>query len=241
MQRETGAACSRAKQYLRGVKAGLPVILGFLPVGVAYAIMARQAGFSGGETVLMSLAVFAGASQMMAAGMYAQGAGLAAIILATFILNLRHLIMSACVVRRIREGGVGMKLLAAFGVTDETFAIFTTQREEACSLYNFLGLMSVAYAAWVAGSALGVAASGFLPPALSASLGIAMYAMFISILLPGLKGNLRLGLLVLFTACFNTALSQWMPSSWALIASTLFCALLGVFFVDPNKKEEGKR
>ena len=184
----------------------------------------------------MSLAVFAGASQMMAAGMYAQGAGLAAIILATFILNLRHLIMSACVVRRIREGGVGMKLLAAFGVTDETFAIFTTQREEACSLYNFLGLMSVAYAAWVAGSALGVAASGFLPPALSASLGIAMYAMFISILLPGLKGNLRLGLLVLFTACFNTALSQWMPSSWALIASTLFCALLGVFFVDPTKR-----
>ena len=85
------------QQFLRGMRAGIPVILGFVPVGIAYAIMARQAGFSNVQTCLMSLSVFAGASQMMATGMYAQGASIFAMILATFILNLRHLIMSTCV------------------------------------------------------------------------------------------------------------------------------------------------
>lgn len=89
-------------QYLAGMHAGIPVILGFVPVGIAYAIMARQAGFSVFETVFMSVTVFAGASQMMAVGMYVQGASIAAMILATFILNLRHLIMSTCVVNRIK-------------------------------------------------------------------------------------------------------------------------------------------
>ena len=63
-----------AQQFLRGMQSGVPVILGFIPVGIAYAIMARQAGFSVAQTCFMSLLVFAGASQMMAVGMYAQGA-----------------------------------------------------------------------------------------------------------------------------------------------------------------------
>ena len=69
---------SKRDEYLAGARAGIPVLLGFIPVGIAYAIMARQAGFDIFETCFMSVAVFAGASQMMAVGMYAQGAGLAA-------------------------------------------------------------------------------------------------------------------------------------------------------------------
>ena len=68
---------SKRDEYLAGARAGIPVLLGFIPVGIAYAIMARQAGFDIFETCFMSIAVFAGASQMMAVGMYAQGAGLA--------------------------------------------------------------------------------------------------------------------------------------------------------------------
>lgn len=72
------------KQYVAGVRAGIPVILGFVPVGIAYAIMARQAGFTIFETIFMSVAVFAGASQMMAVGMYVQGASVIAIRLIFF-------------------------------------------------------------------------------------------------------------------------------------------------------------
>lgn len=219
-----------------GVRAGIPVILGFVPVGIAYAIMAQQAGFTIAETIFMSLAVFAGASQMMAVGMYMQGAGLIAIILATFILNLRHLIMSTCVVNRMKNDRLPSKLLATFGVTDESFAIFTTEEEDKCSALYFLGLITVTYLSWIAGSAIGAVASGFLPPIVSASLGIALYAMFIGLLVPSIKGNLRLGILVILTACLNTVLIQFMASSWALILSTLICAGIGVFFVDLEKK-----
>ncbi len=226
---------TRARQYVMGLKAGIPVILGFVPVGIAYAIMAQQAGWSVFQTIFMSMAVFAGASQMMAVGMYVQGAGLIAMILATFILNLRHLIMSTCVVNRMEKDRVPVMLLAAFGVTDESFAIFTTGKKENCTSMYFLGLITVTYTSWIAGSAIGALASGLLPPVLSASLGISLYAMFIAILVPSLKGNLRLGILVIVTALVNTALSKVMASSWALIVSTLICAAAGVFFVDPGE------
>ena len=160
--------------------------------------MARHAGFSAAETVFMSAAVFAGASQMMAVGMYAQGASVVALILTTFILNLRHLIMSTCIMNKMRSEKSSLKLLAAFGVTDESFAVFTTEKQENCTMSYFLGLIAVTYLSWVTGSAIGAFASDFLPTILTASLGIALYAMFIALLMPNLKHNFRLGLLAAF-------------------------------------------
>lgn len=228
----------KISQYLSGMHSAVPVILGFVPVGIAYAIMARQAGFSVGQTCGMSLAVFAGASQMMAVGMYVQGASIFAMILATFILNLRHLIMSTCVVNRMRKDGSGIKLLAAFGVTDESFAIFTTEKEEKCTTWFFLGLITVTYTSWNAGTFIGAVASDFLPEIITASLGIALYAMFIGILIPNLTNNWKLSVLVLLTAVCNSVLTCLIPSSWALIISTLVCAFAGIFFVELNDERK---
>ena len=174
---------------------------------------------------------------MMAVGMYVQGAGIIAMILATFILNLHHLIMSTCVVNRMKNEPIKLKLLATFGVTDESFAIFTTEKREKCSGLYFLGLITVTYSSWIVGSAIGAIASDFLPTILTASLGIALYAMFIGILVPNLTHNLKLGLLVILTAVCNSVLTQFMDSSWALILSTLVCAVIGVSFVDLNGQE----
>jgi 4-azaleucine resistance transporter AzlC len=231
---------NKSKQFRAGLKDALPVILGFIPVGIAYAIMARQAGFTVWQTCAMSVFVFAGASQMMAVGMYAQGAGVIAMIVATFILNLRHLIMSICVANRMKDDKMRTKPFLAFGVTDESFAIFTTVKREKCTAAYFLGLVVISYAAWVVGSAIGAVASDFLPTILTASLGIALYAMFIGLLVPHLTKNWRLGVLVVLTAVCNTLLTQIMDSSWALIVSTLACAFVGVFFVDlkEDKREE---
>lgn len=228
---------SKKQQYCLGLRAGLPVILGFIPVGVAFAIMAGQAGLTVAETILMSVFVFAGASQMMTVGMLLQGAGAVSILLATFILNLRHLIMSACVVNRMKRTTIELRLLAMFGVTDESFAIYTTMEEENCSVWFFLGLITVTYSSWVAGTAIGAFSSGILPQLVTDSLSIALYAMFIALLIPNVKHNFRLGLLVVITALVNMGLQQVMASSWALIVATLVCAALGVFLVDDNAEE----
>ena len=204
-----------------GVHLGAPVILGYIPAGIAYALIARQAGFSVLETCLMSACVHAGASQMMAVGMSAQGAGVAAILLTTFILNLRYFIMSACVMNDLKREKRPFKMLLAFGVTDEVFAIHAVQkRTEHPGLVFF-----------------GAVASDFLPPLLTAALGIAMYAMFIALLMPSLHGNGRLALLVVFTAAINALLSRLLTPGWALVVATLVGAAVGVPFVELPGKE----
>ena len=229
---------SKKAQYLRGLKAAVPVIIGFIPIGIAYAIIARQSGFGIGATTFMSLGVFAGAAQMMGAGMVGQGASIITIIIATFILNLRHLIMSTCVMNRMKPCSVWLRLLASFGVTDESFAIFTTEKEENSDIMFFLGLITGTYSSWVFGSFIGAVFSSLLPEIISLSLGIALYAMFVGLLMPSLRGNSRLLLLAVLTAVCNSILSSFMASSWALIFSTLLCAFAGVFFVELEGEEK---
>lgn len=229
---------TRRQQYAAGAKAGAPVIFGFLPVAIAFAIAAAQAGMPATETVGMSAFVFAGASQMMAVSMLMQGAGAGTIIFATFILNLRHLMMSTCIFHRMKDGPLPARLLVAFGITDESFALFMTQPEQHSSIWFFFGLVSVTWSSWVGGTAIGAAVSGLLPPLLAASLGIALYAMFVVLLVPHVQHNAKLGLLAVATGLCNLLLSQFIASSWALILSTLVCAAVGAFWVEPDPKEE---
>lgn len=213
------------------MRAGVPVIFGFIPVGIAFAIAARQAGFSILETQLMSLTVFAGASQMMSVGMWQDGAGVIAIIIATLIINLRHVIMSTCVMQRLGHTPLYLRLISAFGVTDESFAVFTSIEENKCTISYLLGLITVTYSSWNVGTFLGAVGRDLLPDILTASFGIALYAMFIAIVTPGTTKNLRLSLLVVFTAVANWLLSLVIASSWAVIIATLVGAFVGVFFV----------
>ncbi len=244
--------------FTAGVRAGLPIMLGYVPIGIAFAVMARQAGLSVGQTCLMSLTVYAGASQMMAAGMLAHHGAFLAIVLATFVLNLRHIIMSTCVMHRMEPAPLSLRLLAAFGVTDESFALFTTGTGKSRSVFFFLGIHIAIYLSWnlgtllgalamdllppiltaSLGTLLGALAMDLLPPILTASLGVSLYAMFVSILMPDLPGNGKLALLVLLTAVCSTLFSRVMASSWALIVSTLLCAFAGSFFVELKEEAD---
>jgi len=218
-------------EMLYGAKAAIPIVLGFIPVGIAYAIMAKGAGLNALETVLMSVCVFAGASEMMAVEMYKQGAVLVAIVLATFMMNLRHVIMSTCIFEKTERLGVLKRLFLGFFVTDESFAVITSEKKR-CSFWFFASLGVTHYLAWVAGTAIGALAANMLPKSLSASLGISLYAMFIGLIVPGIKRNLRLLALVVGTAALNTLLSVFIQPSYSLIVSTLAGAFVGVFFVD---------
>lgn len=95
---------TKKEEWLAGTRSAVPIMLGYVPVGIAYGVMARQAGLNTWQTVLMSLTVYGGASEMMAAGMVAQGAAVLTIVLTTFILNLRHIIMSICVFNQMQGG-----------------------------------------------------------------------------------------------------------------------------------------
>ena len=153
---------TKKEEWLAGTRSAVPIMLGYVPVGIAYGVMARQAGLNTWQTVLMSLTVYGGASEMMAAGMVAQGAAVLTIVLTTFILNLRHIIMSTCVFNQMQGGRLPVRMLAAFGVTDETFAVYTTtanaprtpryffNRAAAAADHRGTGHFAVCYVHWPA-------------------------------------------------------------------------------------------
>lgn len=115
-----------SSSFIGGVRAAIPVVFGYIPVAIAYAILAREAGLSTLQTMGLSLFVYAGASQIMAAGMIAHGTALITIIITTFLLNLRHIIMSTCVMNGLKDLSLPARLTGSFWITDETFAVFTT-------------------------------------------------------------------------------------------------------------------
>ncbi len=234
----------KLKSYCYGLKKAIPVLIGFLPVAVTFAISANGAGMRMGETIAMSSMVFAGASQIMSVGMLSGGAGAFSIILATFVLNLRHFIMSTCVFEKLHCKNLLLRLLCSFGVTDETFALYTIEEDENCNEYFMLGLITVAYSSWVLGTVVGVLANRLLPESISKSCGIALYALFIALVMPGVKKHVRLASVIALTVLLNTLLSLWLPGSWAIIASTLIAAAAGVGIMGGSMdgkatKEEG--
>ncbi len=219
----------KLQSYCYGLKKSIPVLIGFLPVAVTYAITANGAGMSVGETIAMSAAVFAGASQIMAVEMLAGGAGMLSIVLATFVLNLRHIIMSTCVFEKLHCKNWMLRLLCGFGVSDEPFVLYTTEDDEHCNEYFMLGLITMAYGSWVLGAVVGVFANRLLPDSISKSFGIALYALFIALVIPGVKKHKRLPVVIAITILLNSVASLWLPSSWAIIFSTLISAAIGVW------------
>src|SRR5690625_2594027 len=134
----------------------------------------------------MSMFVYAGATQYMALNLIAIGTGAFEIIFTTFIVNIRHLLMSAAVSQKVEKDHPVKKALYSFGITDEVFAMLTTQKNILKTNFIF-GVGAIAYTSWVVSSAIGYAIGAVLPKTLQMSMGIALYAMFIALLMPALK------------------------------------------------------
>ncbi len=228
------------KSYIYGMKRSVPVFFGFLPVAITFAIMAGGAGMRAGEIILMSVLVFAGASQIMAVGMLGGTAGMLSIVLATFVLNLRHVIMSTCNFKKIKIKNPLLKLVGALSVTDEGFALINTEEDKRCNFSFMLGIITVTYLSWIFGTVLGVVANNFLPRIVADSFGIALYALFIALIAPNVKKSFRLLLTVLATVGINCVLGLFLDDSWAIIASTLIGAFVGTFIVDDGREEKAE-
>lgn len=204
---------------------------------MAFSVMSIQCGLYPWQTVLMSAMVFAGASQMIAVTMAAQGSSMMAIILTTLIINLRHLIMSTCVMNLMKEASLSRRMIAAFGITDEAFALFTTGASKNTSTFYFFGIVTVTYGSWVIGTILGCLVMEILPLLVAHSLNITLYAMFIGLLVPNLQ-NRRLCLIVIITAIMSATFSLFLNRAWTIIATTLLGAAIGLSIINYKPKSE---
>jgi 4-azaleucine resistance transporter AzlC len=175
---------------LQGARDALPIVLGYVPIGFAYGVLARKSGISHLDTVLMSVLVFAGSAQFIAVGLLAAGASALSVVATTFVVNLRHLLMTAALSPHLRGWGKGRLALFAAEVTDETFALHAARFSAAApETARAFASNATAHASWVAGTLLGVAASGLVADVRPLGLDYALPAMFIALLCLQLKGR----------------------------------------------------
>lgn len=221
--------------FRNGIKGALPICLGIIPVGISYGLLAVQAGLSRTQTVLMSALVMAGSSQLMAVGMIGQAA-VCSIITAVFFVNLRHIVMSCSVMSRLEKTPLWKKLLCAFALCDESFALFSLA--DSRSSGHLLGTNTALYGTWVLSSFAGCMMGQVLPPFVSKSFGVAFYAAFLAMLVPNTAKNRGIFYLVLLSAGVNTVLQCFLPVSWAVILSMVIGAAIGTFFVEVEDDEQ---
>ncbi|MEA4925080.1 MAG: AzlC family ABC transporter permease [Syntrophomonadaceae bacterium] len=219
--------------FIEGCKAAVPIAIGYIPIGITFGLLAQAAGIPNYITVMMSLVIFAGASQFVGINLIALGTGYIEIILTTFILNLRHLLMSASLSQKLASGTPkGILALLAFGVTDETFSVASFRSEAALSPEFLAGLNLLAYSAWNLGTWLGFFLAAGLPEAIKNSMGIALYVMFIGLLVPSCRKS-RATLTIALLAMAVHYLLQYVPATAGLstglkiVITTLAAALVG--------------
>ncbi len=200
-------------------------------MGIGYAALAIKAGLSPLQTVAFSILVYAGAGEIIAVTMLLNSATALAIILTNFVVNLRYFVMNVCVYNKIEKSSLLTNILSSHLTTDESFALFSLMDES--SIWTYIGISLTSWLSWILGAVIGVFVLDLLPIIVTNSFNISLYALFVAILVPTIKDNYKIGLLVLITGIMNILL-QYIIGNWSIIVSTIFGALIGVYIIDDD-------
>jgi len=221
------AAMNKTATIKEGLAMAWPICLGFIPIGLSLGVLAQKNGLAPWQVGLMSLLVFAGGSQFIAVAMLASGASFGAIVSTTFIVNLRHLLMSSALA--VHFSGVSRRFLAffAYGVTDESFAVNMARfREGDWDRWRALVLNQVTNLTWLVCTVAGAYAGEFIP---SGALGIdyALTGMFICLLVFQLRGPVFIATALAATVC-SLAAYLLLPGNFYVIVASCLAATIGL-------------
>lgn len=212
---------------LSGFSAGWPICLGYAPIGLAFGVLAQKAGLSPPEVGLMSILVFAGSSQFIAVSMLSSGASAVSIILTTFMVNLRHLLMSSALAIHLGKSNRKLLSLFAYGVTDESFAVNLFRFKS--SDWDIRQALTVNHAAnitWLIATMAGGYGGQFIP-ARAFGIDYALIAMFICLLVFQLRGR-KYVLTAVLSGVTAVVLSTLIPGNAYIVLASVFGAGIGV-------------
>ena len=231
----------RTIEWRKGVTRAIPVMLGYFTIGFAYGVLAQNAGLSLFNGVLMSIIVYAGSAQLIGAGMFGLGAHPLSIIATTFIVNLRHLLMSAAIAPKLKQTSKPWSKtdVTLFGLelTDETFALHTsTFAKETPSKASLFVSNIASQISWVIGSALGMLAGSLIGDIRPYGLDFVLSAMFIALIFMQLNHKREL-MVAVVAGVLSIAFLLVGISQWNVILATLAAATLGVVLEAPWKAE----
>lgn len=180
---------NRRTAFAAGVRDGIPICLGYLAVSFTFGIMAKNANLSVWEAVLISAANVTSAGQFAGLSLITAGASYLEMAFTQLIINLRYCLMSCALSQKLSQDTPFFhRFFIAYGVTDEIFGISASLKEKLHPFYSY-GAISVAVPGWVMGTFLGIVSGNILPERVISALSVALYGMFIAIIIPPSRGN----------------------------------------------------
>ncbi|MDI3280241.1 MAG: AzlC family ABC transporter permease [Bacillota bacterium] len=217
-----------AEAVREGVKDAFPIVLGYIPLGFAFGVLARAHGLSPLWATLMSVLIYSGSGQFIAVGLMGLGASPWTIVLTAVAVNIRYLLLSASLAARLTALPRRFLWLYAFQLTDETFAVASDRlRREQPQPHYLWGLNLAAHLSWIGGTLAGAAFGGALPATERWGIDFALPAMFISLVVGQCRR--REDVLVALAAAGLTLLVSGLGGDgFSLPLAAAAAALLGV-------------
>ena len=230
------------QEFRCGLKDGAPIAAGYLSVSFSFGIMVLGGGLSIFQGALMSLTNMTSAGQFAGLQVIIAGGTLLEMALTQFIINLRYALMSLSLSQKLSDAvTVRERLVIAFANTDEIFAVSMQHPGELTAAY-MAGLILTPVLGWTGGTLVGGAATSVMPPALSGALGIALYGMFIAVIIPPARQERSVLYTVLLAVAASLAFTclpvlKEVGSGWSIIIITVAVSAL-MAWLFPRKEEE---
>ncbi len=238
------ALTNNKKEFLEGLRDGIPIGLGYFAVAFSLGIIARDAGMNAFQGFMASLLTIASAGEYVGFTMMREQAGILALVAATVVTNARYMLMSCALSQRFSPTTkLRHRFLVALGVTDEIFGISITRKGWLNPYYNY-GAMVASVPLWAIGTALGIIAGNLLPLRIVSALSVALYGMFLAIIIPPSRENKIIGGLVL--VCFLCSylfsilpvVSSWSSGNRTILLTVMISIAVSIAFPVKDTGEE---
>lgn len=236
-----GESVSAGKKliFLRGMRDGVPIGLGYFAVAFTLGIYARNVGLSAVQATVSSLLTHASAGQYAGFSMIGRQAGMIEVIVMTVVINARYLLMSTALSQRLGEQTSFLHRLGlGFCITDEIFGISLAYPVPLNPVYTY-GAMCVASPGWALGTLLGVLMGNVLPENVVSALSVGLYGMFIAIIMPPARKNRVLAGVIVLSMCLSFACDRLLPGVSEGLRTILLTVIiaLGAAILFPVKEK----
>ena len=220
------------QNWKKGVKDGIPICLGYLSVSFTFGLLAVSAGLNWWQATFISMTNVTSAGQFAGLNLMIEGGTLLELVISQFFINVRYLLMSVSLTQKVDERfHRPARAVLAMGVTDEIFAVAMSQEKPVSKSY-FAGLMSTPYIGWALGTWAGALLGGVVPEQVAEVFGIAIYGMFLAIILPKARESRPVLIVIVLAALLSCLMyvQPWIRLSGGLtlticaVAAAAFCA-----------------
>ena len=230
-------------EFSNGLRDGIPICLGYVSVAFTFGLMCTENGLPFWIAVLISLTNLTSAGQFAGTALIIAGGGLLEIGITTFVINLRYMLMSLSISQKVdAKLSVPKRMAMSFGVTDEIFGV-SMQKKGNITFAYFMGLMMLPILGWSGGTLVGAVAVSLLPDMVRSALGIAIYGMFLAIIIPPARTERAIAWVIAiagliscmlyYVPLFNSIAGGWMIIICAVVTSSIAAILWPV----PDEEE----